>query len=111
MEVIGALGAIAAVLSGLFFTSPTTGYAGEIKFIHASFAVMTTVVLCIAVMLRISIQKKYFCDNSATNLKMDKKDSMIAKFVFILMLMSAVGMVLTAMYGGKIVYDIWLMNI
>lgn len=111
MEVIGSVAAVAAVLSGLFFTSPTTGYAGEIKFIHASFAIMTTVVLCIAVMLRIAIQKKYFCSDSTTIPKMDKKDLMIARFAFVLMFISAVGMFLTAMYGGKIVYDIWLMNI
>lgn len=111
LEVLGALSAVVAVITGLFFTRPTSGYAGELKIVHASFAIMTTVVLVIAVILRISLQKKSFCNDSKIQTESEKKNSLLRNIVFFLMLVASVGILMTGMYGGKIVYDVWLMNI
>lgn len=96
LTVLAALGAVAAILSGFFFTKPVAGLAGTLKDIHVMYALISTVILIVAALVGLTIALK---ENSRNRLK----------YIFTLLLvLAAIGISLTGMKGGSIVYDVWL---
>lgn len=96
LTVLATLGALAAILSGLFFTKPTAGLADTLKGVHTLYAIVSTVFLLIA---------------SGVGLISFYKNKTLKqmKYVFTAaLLLAAIGVSLTGMKGGSIVYDVWL---
>ncbi len=93
--IIGTLGAMAAVLTGMFFTSEMTGAAGEAKENHELMAYITLSVLVLTSILRI-IQLK----------KSENKALKILSFLFYAIAAACVG--LTGALGGTLVYNYML---
>lgn len=95
LTILATLGAIAAILSGFFFTKPVAGLAGMLKEVHAFYAVISTVLLFIA-----------SCTGMMSFCKCNSK---WIKYTFtVSLLLAAIGISLTGMKGGSIVYDVWL---
>lgn len=96
LTVLAALGAIAAVTSGALFTKPTAGLAATLKAEHVMYAGITTTLLAIAAIAGLLIAWKL-------------KDNVAMKWIFTALLFgAAVGVSLTGMKGGEIVYHVWL---
>lgn len=96
LTVLAALGAVASVLSGFFFTKPVAGLAATMKDLHTMYALISTVLLLIAALIGIA-----YLMGKVTR----------AKLIYVytvFMLLSAFGISLTGMEGGSIVYDVWL---
>ena len=90
--IIGTLGALAAVLSGLIFTNEMSGAAGEVRETHELLAFATVLVLIITTVLKIILLRK--------------PDSKELKWsAFILYAIAAVLVSITGAMGGTIVYN------
>lgn len=96
LTVLATLAAIAALLSGFFLTKPVAGLAEVLKEEHALYAVISTCLLIISSLTGL-----------ITLLK--QKDQTKLKYAFTASLvLVAIGISLTGMIGGSIVYDVWL---
>jgi uncharacterized membrane protein len=91
--VVGTLSALAAWLTGIFFTSPMSDSAGEIKATHALFAWLTLGSLIAASFFRILLQWR---NSENTNLKW---------VTFALYALAAVFVSITGFFGGTLVYN------
>lgn len=97
LVILAALGAIAAILSGFFFTKPTAGLATVLKDQHVMYALISTVILVLASFIGlISLSKG------------GRRNSWLGYIFTLVMLFAAAGILLTGMKGGSIVYDVWL---
>lgn len=96
LTVLAALGAIAALLSGIFFTNPTAGLAATLKAEHFLYAGIATGLLTIASFFGVFILKKH------------RNSSRQGLFFTVLLIASAIAVSLTGIKGGSIVYDVWL---
>ncbi len=97
LTVLAALGAVAAILSGLFFTKPVAGLAATMKDTHVIYASATTVLLVIAAIIGLY--------NGLGKQPAGRKATYLYTFV---LLLAAIGISMTGMIGGSIVYDVWL---
>lgn len=96
LTVLATLGAIAALLSGFFFTKPVAGLAATMKVEHITYGVASTILLFIAAIIGLVWMR-------------DKKGGAKVGYLYTLfMLLAAIGISLTGMVGGSIVYDVWL---
>jgi len=89
---LGTLSAIAAVLSGVFFTSEMSGTAGEVQETHELFAFITLSLLVITSFLRIIQLRK----PENNNLKWS---------AFILYALATIAVSITGFFGGNLVYN------
>jgi uncharacterized membrane protein len=89
----GTLGAIAAVLSGTFFTEELTGSIGAVRERHETFANITMYLMIVTSIIRIVLAK-----NGATASK-------AGLGVYILYLIGVLLIGYTGMLGGTMVYD------
>ena len=89
----GTLGAIAAVLSGNFFTEDMTGSVEVIRERHETVATITMYLMIVASLLRIYLVKK------------GKAESKAALGVYFLYLIGAILVGYTGMLGGTIVFN------
>ena len=96
LSVLATLGAIAAILSGFLFTKPVAGLAASMKADHVTYAITSTVFLLIATTVGL-----VWIMNKETKSK-------LVYLYTLFMLLSAIGISLTGMEGGSIVYDVWL---
>jgi uncharacterized membrane protein len=91
--VLGTLSALAAWFTGIFFTSPMSDSAGEIKATHALFAWLTLGSLIAASAFSILLQSR------------KKEDSNLKWIAFALYALAAVFVSITGFYGGTLVYN------
>lgn len=96
LTVLATLGAIAAILSGVFFTKPVAGLAATMKDVHMMYAFISTSLLILAALAGLMFV-----------IKKEKQPKMMYVYTLFLFL-SAIGISLTGMEGGSIVYDVWL---
>jgi uncharacterized membrane protein len=89
----GTLSALAAWLTGIFFTSPMSDTAGEIKATHEFFAWLTLGTLIAATVIGI-----LFRSGKMVNAK-------LKWFAFALYALAAVFVSITGFYGGSLVYN------
>ncbi|HEY6914428.1 MAG TPA: DUF2231 domain-containing protein [Paludibacter sp.] len=89
---LGTLSAIAAVLSGVFFTSEMSGTAGEVQETHELLAFITLSLLVITSLLRIIQLRK----PESYNLKWS---------AFVLYALATIAVSITGFYGGNLVYN------
>ena len=99
LTVLATLGALAAILSGFFFTKPVAGLGAVLKEEHITYAVISTVLLIVASIIGVS--------NLCTK-KVSVPNHKLKYLYTFLMLLVAIGISLTGMKGGSIVYDVWL---
>ncbi len=93
LMVLGTLGAIAAYLTGEFFTNDLTGSAGEVQETHELFALITMITMIIATLLRVYLIIK-------------KKETTNLKWVFFsLYALGAVMVGVTGYFGGSLVFN------
>ncbi len=92
LMVLGTLGAIAAVLTGEFFTKELVGEAGNVQKTHELFAIITMYTMIVAVLVRFFL--KY------TN----KEVSKLKWVVFALYGIGAISVSVTGFFGGTMVY-------
>jgi uncharacterized membrane protein len=91
--IVGTLSAIAAWLTGTFFTAEMSGSAGEIKETHELFAWITLIALIAASILRIILKTK------------NKEESGLKWLAFVIYGLAAVSVSITGFYGGTLVYN------
>jgi len=89
----GTLGAVAAVLSGNFFTEDMTGSVEVIRERHETFANITMYLMIVASILRVFLFKK------------GKTESKAALGVYILYLIGVILVGYTGMLGGTMVFN------
>ena len=93
LMVLGTLGAVAAYLTGEFFTSDLTGSAGEVEEIHEFFALITMITMIIATLFRVYLIMK-------------KKEKTNLKWVFFsLYALGALMVGITGFFGGSLVFN------
>lgn len=98
LTVLAALGAVAAILSGFFFTKPVAGLAATLKDEHVMYALASTLFLIVSSCIGLMIV-----------LKPGKQGQTKSPHLFTLFLgLVAIFISLTGMKGGSIVYDVWL---
>lgn len=91
--IIGAIAALAAYLTGEFFTGEMSGAAGDIKNTHELFATITLWTVLVNAAFRII-------------LKATKKEKGVFKWIaFTLYAISAIAVSITGFYGGTLVYE------
>lgn len=96
LTVLATLGAITALLSGFFLTKPVAGLAAVLKEEHTLYAVISTCLLIISSLIGLIALLK-------------QKDQIRLKYAFtVSLILVAIGISLTGMIGGSIVYDVWL---
>ena len=89
----GTLGALAAVLAGVFFTSEMSGKAGVVRDKHALLAFITLGLLVITSILRISVV-------------VSGKESKSRKWLaFAFYLLAVISVSVTGFFGGTLVYN------
>jgi uncharacterized membrane protein len=91
--ITGTLGALAAVLTGAFFTSELSGEAGAVRETHALLAFLTLGLLVATSALRIS---------SIVRRKESKNKKRLA---FTLYLLAVISVCATGFFGGTLVYS------
>jgi uncharacterized membrane protein len=96
LMVLGTLGAVAAVLTGEFFSKELTGFAGEKKEFHEIIAKTAMYIMIAASVLRI------------IPLLMKKEIAWLKWTVFVLFLAGCVFVGYAGLLGGQLVYDIML---
>ncbi|MDD4969472.1 MAG: DUF2231 domain-containing protein [Paludibacter sp.] len=94
--IAGTLAALAAWLTGNFFTSPMDGAAGQVKETHELFATITLILLLITSILR------------TTLLMLKNENSALKILSFILYALAAVTVSITGYLGGSLVYNYML---
>lgn len=93
LMVLGTLGAIAAYLTGEFFTGDLTGSAGEVQETHELFALITMLTMIIATLFRVLLIMK-------------KKETTNLKWVFFsLYALGALMVGVTGFFGGSLVFN------
>jgi uncharacterized membrane protein len=90
---LGTLSALAAWLTGIFFTSDMSGSAGEIKETHELFAWLTLGALMAASAFRILLLSRY------------RESSKMKWVAFALYALAAIFVSITGFYGGTLVYS------
>lgn len=96
LTILAALGAVAAILSGYFFTKPVAGLAATLKEEHIRYAITSTFFLPVSSCVGLMTFRK---PNRQTKLS----------YLFTLSLIfAAICISLAGMKGGSIVYDVWL---
>ena len=90
--IFGTLAAVAAVLTGLLFTSEMSGTAGDVKETHELFALITLGTLIVCLIFRIVLKIK------------DKENTDLKWIVFLLYGLAAISVSITGYYGGSLVY-------
>lgn len=91
--VTGTLAALAAVFTGVFFTSEMAGAAGNVQKSHEFFAILTLCLLVLTSVLRII-------------LKSSKKENTELKWLaFALYGLAAIFVSITGFFGGTLVYN------
>ncbi|MEG1611176.1 MAG: DUF2231 domain-containing protein [Alistipes sp.] len=96
LTLFAALGACAAIFSGVFLTKPVAGLAATLKDQHVMYAMVATVFLALSTLVGLISLLKYL---HATKLR----------YLFtVCLLVAAIFISLTGMVGGSIVYDVWL---
>jgi uncharacterized membrane protein len=93
LMILGTLGAVAAYLSGEFFTAEMSGAAGELKERHELFAMITMFVMILASVIRIIL------------VIFKKENSGLKWLVFALFFIAVVTVGYTGFLGGSLVYD------
>lgn len=96
LMVLGTLGAIAAVITGEYFTNKVEGDALPLKEIHELFGKITMIILILASVLRIYLVVK------------KKENTSLRWIVYFLFLCAVIAIAITGYKGGSIVYDVWL---
>lgn len=96
LTILATLGAVASLLSGIFFTKATVGLAATLKAEHLIYAGITTGLLIAASILGLIILEKH------------KNHVQLKVLLTGLLIASAVAVSLTGMKGGAIVYEVWL---
>jgi uncharacterized membrane protein len=96
LQILGTLGAIAAVLTGEFFTKEVTGQGAELKESHELFAYITMYVLIAASLFRLFL---VYSKRELSNLKWIN---------YGLLLIAVITISISGFKGGSIVYDVWL---
>jgi uncharacterized membrane protein len=98
LQILGTLGAIAAVLSGSLFADDISGPAAELKERHEFFAYSTMYLLITATLFRLFLVFR-------------RRENSTLKWVsFGLLLIAVISLGITGYTGGSIVYDIWLVG-
>ncbi len=92
LMVLGTLGAIAAFLTGEFFTKDLAGEAGKVQETHELFASLTMYIMIVASFFRIYLIST---NKEASNLKW---------IFFILYAVGALAVSITGFFGGTMVY-------
>lgn len=88
----GTLAAMAAVFTGLLFTSEMSGTAGDIKETHELFALITLGTLITCSIFRIVLKTK------------GKENTDLKWVIFLLYGLAAISVSITGYYGGTLVY-------
>ena len=96
LMVLGTLGAIAAVITGSFFTQKVEGAALPLKETHELFANITMYILIAASAIRVFLVAK------------KKENNSLKWVVYFLFLCAVITITITGYKGGSIVYDVWL---
>ena len=91
--IVGALSAIVALLTGIFFTSELAGSAGEIMETHEHFAWITLSLVILTSILRIYLLVK------------KKENSNLKWIAFVLYGLAAISVSVTGFFGGTLVYN------
>ena len=94
--IAGTLAALAAWLTGNFFTSPMDGAAGQVKETHELFATITLILLLVTSILR------------TTLLMLKNENSALKILSFVLYALAAVTVSITGYLGGSLVYNYML---
>jgi len=93
LMILGTLGAVAAYLTGEFFTSEMSGAAGELKERHEIFAKITMFVMIAASLLRIYLVWK------------KKEEGALKWLVFGMYFIAAITVGIAGFLGGSLVYN------
>jgi uncharacterized membrane protein len=96
LQILGTLGAIAAVLTGEFFTEEVNDPSANLRESHELYAYITLYVLIAASLFRFFLAYK------------KKEESKLKWINYILLFIAAITIGITGFKGGSIVYDIWL---
>jgi uncharacterized membrane protein len=96
LMILGTLGAVAAVMTGMLFSKELTGFGGHKKEIHEMFAVITLIIMLLACIVRIII------------VSMKKEESSLKWVVFLLFAAGTGFVAYTGLLGGKLVYEVML---
>ena len=96
LQITGTLGAIAAVITGNFFTLEVKGAAEEILETHENFANITMWIMIVATALRLFLIYK------------KKEEGPLKWFVFALYGLGTLSVLATGFYGGTLVYDYFI---
>jgi uncharacterized membrane protein len=96
LQILGTLGAAAAVLTGTFFTEEVSGPASALKESHEIFANITMYVLIAASLFRLFLVFK------------SKEQSNLKWINYGMLLIAVITVSITGFKGGSIVYDVWL---
>jgi len=91
--IIGTLATIVTFFSGVFFTPDMAGTAGMVKNIHATFAVITMLLLIINSFLRIYLKRS------------NRENSPMKWLSFAIYALAALMVGITGFYGGNLVYN------
>lgn len=89
----GTLSALAAWLTGIFFTAPMSDSAGDIKSTHALFAWFTLGSLIAASVFRILLQAR------------NRENANLKWVAFVFYALAAVFVSITGFFGGSLVYN------
>lgn len=89
----GTLSALAALLTGVFFTAELSGSAGEIQKTHETFAWITVGLLVLTSLLRILLQP------------LNKENPMIKWVTFVFYGLATISVSITGFFGGTLVYN------
>ena len=92
LMILGTLGAIAAVLTGEFFTKELAGEAENVQETHELFASITMYTMIVAILIRFFL---IYTKREVSNLKW---------FVFALYGIGTISVSITGFYGGTLVY-------
>jgi uncharacterized membrane protein len=93
LMILGTLGAIAAFLTGEFFTTELTGNAGQVQETHELFAIITMITMIIATLIRVYLFTK------------NKETTSLKWIVFSLYAVGAMMVGITGFFGGSLVYN------
>ena len=91
--ITGTLAALAAVFTGVFFTSEMAGAAGNVQKSHEFFAILTLCVLVVTSVLRIFL------------VTTKKENAKLKWLAFALYGLAAIFVCITGFFGGNLVYN------
>lgn len=91
--ITGTLSALAAVFTGVFFTSEMSGAAGDVQKTHEIFAILTLCILVVTSVLRVVLNFK------------GKENAKLKWLAFALYGLAAIFVSITGFFGGNLVYN------